>query len=53
MSLTVIDEDEAQTDSTFENLEKEIKHILGDAIFGIDDETMESVVGELLQDQEK
>ena len=53
LSLTVIDENEAAIDSTFEKLEKEIRHILGDALFGADDETMESVVGELLQDQEK
>jgi nicotinamide-nucleotide amidase len=53
LNLIVIDADEAEIDSTFENLEKEIKHILGDALFGTDDETMESVVGELLQDQKK
>ena len=53
LSLTVIDENEAVIDKTFENLEKEIRHILGDALFGADDETMESVVGELLQDQKK
>ncbi len=53
LSLTVIDEDEAKTESIFENLENEIKHILGDALFGTDDETMESVVGELLQNKGK
>jgi len=53
LSLTVIDENESEIESTFEHLEKEIELSLGDSLFGTDDETMESVVGEILQIQGK
>ena len=53
LSLTIIDDDEAVAISVFQDLENEVKTALGDALFGTDDETMESVVGELLQDQRK
>ena len=53
LSLTVIDEDESEIDSTFQHLEKEIELSLGDSLFGTDDDTMESVVGKLLQSQGK
>ena len=53
LSLTVIDEDESEIESTFEHLEKEIEISLADSLFGTDDDTMESVVGKLLQSQGK
>ena len=53
LSLTVIDEDKSEIKRTFQHLENEIKLSLGDSLFGIDDDTMESVVGELLQIQDK
>jgi nicotinamide-nucleotide amidase len=53
LSLTVIDEDKSEIKRTFQHLENEIKLSLGDSLFGIDDDTMESVVGELLQSQGK
>ncbi len=53
LNLTVIDEDESKIESTFLHLEKEIELSLGDSLFGTDDDTMESVVGKLLQSQGK
>ncbi|MEN8231698.1 MAG: competence/damage-inducible protein A [Thermodesulfobacteriota bacterium] len=53
LSLTVIDEDKSEIKRTFQHLENEIELSLGDSLFGIDDDTMESVVGELLQSQGK
>ena len=53
LSLTVIDEDKSEIKRTFQHLENEIKLSLGDSLFGTDDDTMESVVGELLQSQGK
>jgi nicotinamide-nucleotide amidase len=53
LSLTIIDDDEAVAISLFQDLEDEVKTALGDGLFGTDDETMESVVGKLLQDREK
>jgi nicotinamide-nucleotide amidase len=53
LSLAVIDEDEAIIRSTFQHIEDEVKTALGDSLFGTDDETLESVVGELLQNQRK
>jgi nicotinamide-nucleotide amidase len=53
LSLTVIDEDKSEIKRTFQHLENEIKLSLGDSLFGIDDDTMESVVGKLLQSQGK
>jgi nicotinamide-nucleotide amidase len=53
LSLAVIDEDDAIIQSTFQHLEDEVKKVLGDALFGTNDETMESVVGRLLENQNK
>jgi nicotinamide-nucleotide amidase len=53
LSLTVIDEDKSEIKRTFQHLENEIELSLGDFLFGTDDDTMESVVGELLQSQGK
>ena len=53
LSLTVIDEDESEIKNTFKHLEKEIERSLGDSLFGADDDTMESVVGKLLQTKGK
>ncbi len=51
LSLTIIDDEQSRIESTFSHLEKEIKEALGDSLFGTDDDTMESVVGELLKNQ--
>ena len=53
LSLAVIDNEEAAIKSTFHHLEAEIQTALGDSLFGRDDDTMESVVGELLLNQGK
>jgi nicotinamide-nucleotide amidase len=53
LSLTVIEEDESEIKHTFQHLEKEIELSLGDSLFGTDDDTMESVVGKLLQNKGK
>ena len=53
LSLVIFAEDEAEIERTFKELEDEIKTALGDALFGTDDDTIESVVGELLQRQGK
>ena len=53
LSLVVIDKDLAAVKSTFQHLESEVKKALGDFLFGTDDDTMASVVGELLQKQGK
>jgi nicotinamide-nucleotide amidase len=53
LSLAVISEDGAKIERIFQHLEDEVKSALGDALFGTDDDTMESVVGELLLSQEK
>ena len=53
LSLTVIDEDEAAVESILQRLEDEVNKALGDALFGTDYDTIESVVGKLLQSQRK
>jgi nicotinamide-nucleotide amidase len=53
LSLTVTAADAATITSTFQYLEDEVKKVLGDALFGTDDDTLESVAGELLQSQGK
>lgn len=53
LSIAVIDEDENESKAIFQRLEDEVKTALGDALFGTDDDTMASVVGELLQNQGK
>jgi nicotinamide-nucleotide amidase len=53
LSLLIAAEDEATIESTFKPLEDEIKKALGDMLFGTDADTLESVVGTLLQSQGK
>jgi nicotinamide-nucleotide amidase len=53
LSLAVIAGDRANIEKIFQHLEDEVKTALGDALFGTDDDTMESVVGELLLSQKK
>jgi len=53
LSLTIIDDDEEAAKNTFQELENEVKTAIGDFLFGTDDDTMESVVGEILQNQGK
>lgn len=53
LSLAVIDKDEAAVESTLQHLDNEVKKVLGDALFGTDYDTIEGVVGELLQSQKK
>jgi competence/damage-inducible protein CinA-like protein len=53
LSLTVIEKDETAITDIFLDLEKKIKKALGDFLFGWDEETMESIVGEILQNQGK
>lgn len=53
LSLTVVEGDEAASNRVFQHLEEEIKQALGDYLFGRDDDTMESIVGEILQNQGK
>jgi len=53
LSLTVIEENAAAVNTVFQQLEEEIKRALGDFLFGWDDDTMESIVGEVLQNQGK
>jgi len=53
LSLTVIEEDKSEIELTFQHLDDEIKLSLGDSLYGIDDDTMESVLGKLLQNQGK
>ena len=53
LSLVVIDEDPGAVKNTFQHLEDEVKKALGDFLFGTDGDTMASVVGDLLQKQEK
>ncbi|MFC1837431.1 competence/damage-inducible protein A [Thermodesulfobacteriota bacterium] len=53
LNLTVMDEEKSSVETTFQYLENEIKLALGNSLFGTDDDTLESVVGELLLDQKK
>jgi len=53
LSLAVIEEDKSLINNIFQVLDGEIKNVLGDFLFGWDDDTMESIVGEILQDQGK
>ncbi len=53
LSLAVLAEDSGIISDIFERLDREIKTALGDFLFGADDDTMESVVGELLQNKKK
>jgi len=53
LSLTIIDDSGTAAQNMFQRLENEVQNALGDALFGTDDDTMESMVGELLQNQGK
>ena len=53
LSLAIIAANGELIKSTFLYLEDEIKTALGDTLFGTDDDTMESVVGDLLRSQGK
>ena len=47
--ITVKATDEESANAVIADEEKRVRHILGDCVFGIDDETMESVVLDLLR----
>jgi nicotinamide-nucleotide amidase len=49
--ITVKATDEESANAVIANEEKCVRHILGDCVFGIDDETMESVVLDLLRER--
>ena len=49
--ITVKAADEESANAVIANEEKRVRHILGDCVFGIDDETMESVVLNLLRER--
>jgi nicotinamide-nucleotide amidase len=53
ISLSVIEENEAETESLFLRHDDEILKLLGDSLFGTDEETMESLVGKTLVEQGK
>ncbi len=53
LSLTVTTEDGSSLKNIFQHLEGEIKTALEDFLFGTDDDTLQSVVGELLQNRGK
>ncbi len=53
LSLTVIDESDTETGSLFTHYDRQVVALLDDALFGTDEETMESVVGENLLEQGK
>jgi nicotinamide-nucleotide amidase len=49
--LTVKAPDEQTADKALDTEEAELRALLGDTVFGVDDETMESVVGRLLAER--
>ena len=49
--ITVKAADEESANAVIADEEKRVRHILGDCVFGIDDETMESVVLNLLRER--
>jgi nicotinamide-nucleotide amidase len=53
LSLSVVEESSAKAASLFEHYDKEVITLLGDSLFGTDEDTMESVVGGLLLKQGK
>lgn len=53
LSLVIMGNEDATVAGTFIRLDKEVKKALGDELFGTDDDTIASVVGELLQRQGK
>ena len=53
LSLALVEKNETAIKNIFQYLEDEIKRALGDFLFGCDDDTMESVVGEILQNHDK
>jgi nicotinamide-nucleotide amidase len=53
ISLSIIEESAAETESIFLQHDDEILKLLGDSLFGTDEETMESLVGKILMEQGK
>ena len=53
IKITAEDEEEKQAVRTIETLENKIRERLGDDIFGVDDETLEKIVGVLLTMRKK
>lgn len=53
LRITTKASDEAQADRKIAQVEEEIRKRLGRYIFGVDDQTLESVVGDLLREQGK
>lgn len=53
VSLTVTVEGKEKADSLFSSSDEKIKSLLGEYIYGADNDTLESVVGQLLKEQNK
>ena len=53
LSLTITGEERSRSEQLFNRIDKEIQTILGDNLFGFDDDTMESVIGSLLKGKKK
>lgn len=53
LSLSVIDESDTGTGSLFAQYDREVLALLNDSFFGIDEDTMASVVGRILVEQGK
>ncbi|HHD56480.1 MAG TPA: nicotinamide-nucleotide amidohydrolase family protein, partial [Desulfobulbaceae bacterium] len=53
VSLTVLEENKQAAEEKFTAADRVIKDALGDAIYGTDQDTLASVVGQLLQDRHK
>ena len=53
LSLAVIEQDQQILDTTFTGLEAAVRSALGNFLYGTDNDSMESVVGELLQENKK
>ena len=53
ISLSVVGESETKAESLFLQHDEEILTLLGDSLFGTDEETMEGVVGKILVEQGK
>ena len=53
ISLSVIEKSQTKTESLFQQHDDKILTLLGDSLFGTDEETMESIVGKILLKQGK
>jgi len=53
ISLSVIEKSQTKTESLFQQHDDKILTLLGDSLFGTDEETMESIVGKILLKQSK